>query len=81
MDKVYDIVDNKIVFITNGQRFEVDLRSFIWPCSAFSVFYLLFFKKTGFEDVTSFKRLQCQQEDNELEDDNPYSPETSVVRF
>lgn len=50
MDKFYEIVGHQVIFNLKGKKVEVDLRQAIWPISTFSVFYMLFMKKSGFND-------------------------------
>ena len=77
MDKVYEIVGHRIRFNLNGEPVEVDLRQAIWPVSTFSVFYMLFFKKSGFSNE-SLKKLKKQSENEPLPDEKGYSPQEFV---
>lgn len=77
MDKVYEIVGHQIRFKLNGEQVEIDLRQAIWPVSTFSAFYMLFFKKSGFNNET-LKKLEKQSDTQPLPDEKGYSPKEVV---
>lgn len=74
MDKVYDIIDHKLILSVAGKKIEIDLRQAIWPCSTFSILYLLLWRKTGFQDLSRNKILKLQSSDKVNPDDKPYIP-------
>ena len=81
MDRVYQIVDHKLIFHFGEKDFEIDLRQLIWPCSAFSIFYLLFWRKSGFHDMNKVRKLRAQHVERENPDDVPYEPKEVVHIF
>ena len=81
MDKIYDIIEHKLTFNVGGKDMEIDLRQLIWPASAFSVFYLLFWKKSGFQDMTFVKQLKAQHEERANPDDVPYKARQLVLKM
>ena len=80
MDTAYEIVDHTLRFTMNGKLIEIDLRQAIWPISTFSLFYLLFFKKSGFKS-DQLKRLKKQSENTESPDDKGYESQEVVCTF
>eukprot|EP00111_Clytia_hemisphaerica_P011228 TCONS_00032916-protein len=74
MDTAYEIVDHTLRFTMNGKLIEIDLRQAIWPISTFSLFYLLFFKKSGFNS-DQLLSLKKQSENAKSPDDKEYQPQ------
>lgn len=79
MDKICEIADHRLIFHINQKAVEVDLRQMIWPCSAFSLFYMLFWKKSGFVDMDHVKELESQSEDEPSADDKLYEPKEITI--
>ena len=77
MDTAYEIVDHTLRFTLNGKLVEIDMRQAIWPISTFSLFYLLFFKKSGFNS-DKLRRLKKQSENEASPDDKEYEPQDVV---
>ena len=80
MASIYDIMNEKIIIHLGRRDIEINFYDIVMPCSALSIFYFLFWRKSGFNDANNLKELRKQSVTEEDPDDVPYKPQDIVSK-